>query len=363
MAEEPNRDLFPLCLRIPGDGKARTFENEGGLKRFADGERDWFDLLQKLPTVGDLTASVTTRYKEAIGKLSQVAYSLDTTAAGLAKLHDALLPYNKGTVLPIDSQVGQFLVQEIDNDPYGVLGIMAEQSGDSQESGVRNAISAGRNSDLPLTVFAGQRLRERYSEDRRTEAAAARLSDMERGAEELKKQMEELANVLKVRVTEDTMATPASFWKTKTAGHGDRMNAYAVLFLALGGLFVATDLYYGVPFLEAKLKVQSLELWPLAIGALIVGLQIWALRILVRLFYAEQHLREDARERSVMVRTLLTLAKQPLLREQLNAEVLPTAFEILFRPAAKGVIQDEGAPTDLVKVAEAFGGAVGKAKS
>lgn len=85
---------------------------------------------------------------------------------------------------------------------------------------------------------------------------------------------------------------------------------------------------------------------PIAYLFIVASLVIWALRVLVRLMLSAEHLKQDAAERVVMAKTYMALvlgdkdSRGSLLKDDDRALVLAP----LFRPAATGIVSDDGGP-------------------
>lgn len=68
---------------------------------------------------------------------------------------------------------------------------------------------------------------------------------------------------------------------------------------------------------------------------------LWAMRILVRLYTAEHHLAIDARGRSALTETYLSLTKEGAASDADRAIML----SVIFRPVADGLVKEEGPPS------------------
>jgi hypothetical protein len=83
------------------------------------------------------------------------------------------------------------------------------------------------------------------------------------------------------------------------------------------------------------------EYWRLAMLLLIGSIGVWFLRIIVRLFFTQAHLHNDAKERVTMVRTYLALLRRGkvILTEDRNF-----ILQALFRPALSSSVKEPRMP-------------------
>ena len=88
------------------------------------------------------------------------------------------------------------------------------------------------------------------------------------------------------------------------------------------------------------------ETWRLAVLALVGVFTVWALRLVVRMFLSHLHLLTDAGERVVMVQTYLSLMEGEHLTSKEDRQLI---LQALFRPAADGIVKDEGVPFSLAE--------------
>jgi Family of unknown function (DUF6161) len=160
--------------------------------------------------------------------------------------------------------------------------------------------------------------------------------DHERAMEALRKTFrEELA-----------LRAPAEYWKTKRDGHHKwAWVTGTVSFSAIGG--AAAVLGWQVHDLLVKTPAGAVpDTWRLAVLALIGVFTVWALRLVVRMFLSHLHLLTDAGERVVMVQTYLSLLEGDRLTSKEDRQLI---LQALFRPAADGIVKDEGVPFSLAE--------------
>lgn len=141
------------------------------------------------------------------------------------------------------------------------------------------------------------------------------------------------------------LRAPAEYWKTKRSGHLKWASITGgVSFIGIGG--AAAGLGWQVHDLLVKTPAGTVpETWRLAVLALIGVFTVWALRLVVRMFLSHLHLLTDAGERVVMVQTYLSL----LEGEGITREDRQLILQALFRPAADGIVKDEGVPFSLAE--------------
>jgi hypothetical protein len=93
--------------------------------------------------------------------------------------------------------------------------------------------------------------------------------------------------------------------------------------------------------------------WMLAVLGAVAVLGIWAVRLLVRIYLSHQHLATDAAERVTMAQTYLALVAEGKLEGA--DEDRRMVLQPLFRPAADGLVKDEGLPNPALEVLTRMG--------
>ena len=142
------------------------------------------------------------------------------------------------------------------------------------------------------------------------------------------------------------LRAPAEYWKSKRDGHLKwAWVTGGVSFGGIGG--AAVGLGWQVHGLLVKTPAGTVpETWRLAVLALIGVFTVWALRLVVRMFLSHLHLLTDAGERVVMVQTYLSLLEGDHLTSKEDRQLI---LQALFRPAADGIVKDEGVPFSLAE--------------
>lgn len=139
---------------------------------------------------------------------------------------------------------------------------------------------------------------------------------------------------------------PVDYWKKKRAQHH---RAVEVFGYAVGGgmaLGLFLLIWLAVSVLSDVPAGKPPALWQVAVLSLTSLFTVWGMRILVRMLLSNLHLRTDAEERAVMVETYLAMITGGQVTEKEGRELILTA---LFRPAADGIVKDEGMPLNLLE--------------
>lgn len=175
-------------------------------------------------------------------------------------------------------------------------------------------------------------------------AQGLRQSEFDR----LKASHEQAMEALRKTFREElALRAPAEYWKEKLKGH--RLWAWVsggLSFLGIG--CAAAVLSLQIHELLNKTPVNTApETWRLAVLALVGVFTVWALRLVVRMFLSHLHLLTDASERVVMVQTYLSLLEGEHLDSKEDRQLI---LQALFRPAADGIVKDEGIPFSLAEV-------------
>lgn len=177
-----------------------------------------------------------------------------------------------------------------------------------------------------------------------------RQSKFEQLNAEHEKAMEALRKTFR---DELALRAPAKYWTTKRDGHFKwAWVTGGVSFVGIGG--AAGALGWQIHELLAKTPTGTApEAWRLAVLALIGVFTVWALRLVVRMFLSHLHLLTDAGERVVMVQTYLSLLEGDHLTSKEDRQLI---LQALFRPAADGLVKDEGVPFSLAEALTRTGG-------
>ena len=175
------------------------------------------------------------------------------------------------------------------------------------------------------------------------EAQKKRDGDFETLVNEHKQAMENLRKTFREEIA---LRAPAEYWETKRQSHLQMSWITGVLsFLAIGG--AAGGLVWLIHDLVSKTPVGAQpDAWRIAMAVLVGVFALWGARLIVRMFLSHLHLLTDAAERVVMVKTYLSLLEGDRLASKEDRQLILNA---LFRPAADGIVKDEGIPPSMLE--------------
>ena len=139
------------------------------------------------------------------------------------------------------------------------------------------------------------------------------------------------------------LRAPVTYWAKKEKRHCWAAVWWGLVFgvslLAAGaGLDYLFDRLLGGP---GSIGLSSVA----AFGVLTVPI-FWVLRVVSRNFLSNLHLRTDAAERVVMLKTYLSL----LRKGQISDKERELALVAIFRPSATGIVADDAPPTNLAEI-------------
>jgi hypothetical protein len=156
-----------------------------------------------------------------------------------------------------------------------------------------------------------------------------------------------MENLRKTFREEIALRAPADYWEAKRKNHLRMSWVTGLLsFLAIGGaatglVWLIHDLVSGTP------TGAQPDAWRIAMAVLVGVFALWGARLVVRMFLSHLHLQTDAAERVVMVKTYLSLLEGDRLANKEDRQLILTA---LFRPAADGIVKDEGIPPSMLEI-------------
>lgn len=140
---------------------------------------------------------------------------------------------------------------------------------------------------------------------------------------------------------------PKSFWVTKEKEH--RRNAWFAAGAAAAFAIAFASSFIALTFNVLTVDDLNHDDYARIVVLFTLGtLGVWVLRILVRVLLSELHLRGDAREREVLLDTYVALAEDK--DTQLSPADRQIVLTYLFRPAASGIVSDDGAPPSLQEI-------------
>ncbi len=163
------------------------------------------------------------------------------------------------------------------------------------------------------------------------------------------------------------LAAPVEYWESKRKKHG-RLTAVSFVIIILSMLATAfllnielqtvsdavavsrgnpvTAAAPALPDSSVQSLAASATAWHLGTLILLATLSFWFIRLLVRIFFSNMHLENDAAERVTMVKTYLALIRNHDLPTGGNINTVLTA---LFRQTGDGIIKDDGVPPSAIE--------------
>lgn len=146
---------------------------------------------------------------------------------------------------------------------------------------------------------------------------------------------------------EMALRAPVEYWEGRKTHHEGRATITGWwAFGSMAGLagIIGSAAYWVLSALGADGKPDT---WRVAVLALVGALGVWAVRLIVRMFLSHTHLTTDAAERVTMVKTYLALLESDKMPSDDDRKLI---LQSLFRPAADGIVKDEGLPNPLLEV-------------
>lgn len=151
------------------------------------------------------------------------------------------------------------------------------------------------------------------------------------------------------RAFKDGMALrgPVEYWSTKAKTHFTKSTN--LMRWSFGGItFLAIVLGLLAWWIAHDLKTDTApEAWKVSVLVLVGVLGIWVVRLVIRMWLSHAHLATDADERVTMVQTYLALLEDGKMTKDEDRALVLTP---LFRPAADGLVKDEGLPHPMLEM-------------
>lgn len=138
---------------------------------------------------------------------------------------------------------------------------------------------------------------------------------------------------------------PVTFWAQKSVSHRNSERAYGGVALTTAAVaaYMAVSHF---PILLITSKDAPPPYYGIAVVVAVSTLVLWLLRVLVRSYLAQSHLKTDAEERVAMVKTYLALLESG----KAPAESLGPVLTALFRPASDGLVKDDSMPVSIAEL-------------
>jgi hypothetical protein len=161
---------------------------------------------------------------------------------------------------------------------------------------------------------------------------------------------EELAATRELYAELMGLKAPAEYWTGKSRNHAENEGRYlnhikfgSVWFVLFSVSVPLLFVKKGLPWIDGIVAGKSFDFgfvyYPLlGLYVLLVTTGLWGLRVLVKLYLSEHHLRTDANERATMITTYLALTEKGSADSSDRSIILSS----LFRPTQDGVVKDEG---------------------
>lgn len=185
------------------------------------------------------------------------------------------------------------------------------------------------------------------AEQQARDFAADQASRVEEFFKLSKQHGEEMEHLRRKFREEIALRAPATYWENKRKKH--------LVWSWITGILTFVAIFAGASFFAVEVQSlmrtsaagQTAEVWRLAALGLIGGFVVWAIRLLARMFLSHLHLLTDAGERIVMVQTYLALLEGDRLASKEDRQLI---LQALFRPAADGIVKDEGVPVSYLEL-------------
>ncbi len=144
---------------------------------------------------------------------------------------------------------------------------------------------------------------------------------------------------------EIALKEPVTFWTNKATSHANSARSYgiAALVVAIVAGVAAVSCLPGI--LKAG-QSAVVPYYGIAVAVAVSTLTLWLLRVLVRNYLAQNHLKTDADERVAMVKTYLALMESG----KAPTESLGPVLSALFRPATDGLVKSDSMPLSVAEI-------------
>lgn len=178
---------------------------------------------------------------------------------------------------------------------------------------------------------------------------------VQRLIDDQQKSIAELENTKKTFDEFMGLKAPADYWEKKSSRHHDSAKLYLGFLLKASFAFVAISVFLPIVFVvngldwvalhsgSAGFETRVVLIPLLGLYLLLVTTGLWGLRVLVKLYLSEHHLRVEADEKKTMAMTYLAITE----RSEVTAEDRAIVLSSLFRPAQDGVVREDGVDHSL----------------
>lgn len=154
---------------------------------------------------------------------------------------------------------------------------------------------------------------------------------------------ERINNFVEAYKSEMQLQAPVSFWEENKKFHRNRAKYFGIASLIISPIIFVMITWIGWEVLSTE-KV----LWG-KVGVVIfaTSLAVWLIRILVRMYLSHNHLELSSQERIIMTKSYLALLSEGGAS---SPEERQLVLQSIFRPAATGIITDDGAPPNVIEL-------------
>lgn len=137
------------------------------------------------------------------------------------------------------------------------------------------------------------------------------------------------------------LSAPATYWQERANEANKARIGYSLTFIFLLGVFCFLFGVFIFPllkeFVEMMSKSDKYPIFEVSIFISISAFSFWLLRLVARLALSSHHLKIDADERDVMIRTYLALIKEGGASEKEREIILHT----IFKPTSDGIVKED----------------------
>ncbi|MDX2253201.1 MAG: DUF6161 domain-containing protein [Nitrospira sp.] len=155
------------------------------------------------------------------------------------------------------------------------------------------------------------------------------------------------------------LQAPVTYWDEQAKSYlrtAIWFSGAAIVVAGLSAFFVWLEIQaLVIPFSDVSEKDPhqfGVHAWRYAFVIATAAFLVWPIRILVRILLSAVHLRIDARERSTLAKTYLSLLNR---NEGLDQNDRRLILEVLFRPSSSGIVKDDAAPASVIQFLSRLG--------
>lgn len=169
---------------------------------------------------------------------------------------------------------------------------------------------------------------------------------------ELNQVKEELKKIEESYRQKLALQSSVQYWKDRADECRKAARWYAAYSIGFGLIYFGGVTPWLYTLFSSKVfpsEAAASPTWRVGIVAFVVLLGLWLLRILVRTYLSHSHLSVDAKHRSVVVLTYLSMLRDE--KDAVTAAERVLVLTTVFRPASDGLIRDDGMPPTTAELA------------